>query len=600
MLSSLSTEDLIPADHPIRRIRAVVDEVLAGMDGEFDAMYAASGRRSVPPETLLKATVLMAMYSIRSERAFCERLNYDMLFKWFLDLAIDDRAFDATTFTTWYADSDEDGFGDATDTVASCATPGTLPQAELSAARASLAQAESAGALQLAPVELLLARDKFAQAEAGAREERFVDSRRLAEQAAADAEVAERKSRAVKSTRAVEELARANAEAEANSAPIIRYVDLVLYQAIKEKASDIHFEPFEKDFKIRYRVDGALYEMAPPPVHLALPILSRVKVMANMNIAEKRIPQDGRIVKQVGEKQVDMRVSTLPTHHGESVVLRVLDRSSVNLSLENLGLPEDIYEYIGETIEKPNGIFIVTGPTGPGKTTTLYAGLRRINTIDAKLLTAEDPVEYDIDGIIQIPINENIGLDFPRVLRAFLRQDPDRIMIGEMRDKDTATIGIQAALTGHLVLSTLHTNDAPGAVTRLIDMGCEPFLVAASLEGILAQRLVRTICKDCKTPYEPSETILAQLGVSPHELGDKQFFTGAGCEVCGQSGYRGRAGLYELLNITEPIRELITNRAPSVVLKQKAIELGMNTLREDGLRNIYLGKTTIEEVLKYT
>jgi type IV pilus assembly protein PilB len=392
----------------------------------------------------------------------------------------------------------------------------------------------------------------------------------------------------------------ANAEAEANSAPIIRYVDLVLYQAIKEKASDIHFEPFEKDFKIRYRVDGALYEMAPPPVHLTLPILSRVKVMANLNIAERRIPQDGRIVKQIGEKQVDMRVSTLPTHHGESIVLRVLDRSSVNLSLENLGLPPNIYNYISETIEKPNGIFIVTGPTGAGKTTTLYAGLRRINTIDAKLLTAEDPVEYDIDGIIQIPINEAIGLDFPRILRAFLRQDPDRIMIGEMRDKETATIAIQAALTGHLVLSTLHTNDAPGAVTRLIDMGCEPFLVAASLEGVLGQRLVRTICVECKSPYEPNEALLSQLGISPHELGDKQFYTGAGCEICGQSGYRGRAGLYELLNITEPIRELITGRAPSVVIKQKAIELGMNTLREDGLRNIYLGKTTIEEVLKYT
>lgn len=399
---------------------------------------------------------------------------------------------------------------------------------------------------------------------------------------------------------ATEEIDAANAEAEANSAPIIRYVDLVLYQAIKEKASDIHFEPFEKDFKIRYRVDGALYEMAPPPIHLALPIISRVKVMANMNIAERRIPQDGRIVKQIGEKQVDMRVSTLPTHHGESVVLRVLDRSSVNLSLENLGLTPSIYEYIVDTIEKPNGIFIVTGPTGAGKTTTLYAGLRRINTIDAKLLTAEDPVEYDIDGIIQIPINEAIGLDFPRILRAFLRQDPDRIMIGEMRDKDTATIAIQAALTGHLVLSTLHTNDSAGAITRLIDMGCEPFLVAASLEGVLAQRLVRTICKDCISPYEPSEAILNQLGVSAHELGDKQFYTGAGCEVCGQSGYRGRAGLYELLNITEPIRELITNRAPTVVIKQKAIELGMNTLREDGLRNIYHGKTTIEEVLKYT
>jgi len=389
-------------------------------------------------------------------------------------------------------------------------------------------------------------------------------------------------------------------ESEANSAPIIRYVDLVLYQAIKEKASDIHFEPFENDFKIRYRVDGALYEMAPPPVHLALPILSRVKVMSNMNIAEKRVPQDGRIVKQVGENQVDMRVSTLPTQHGESIVLRVLDRSSVNLSLENLGLPDHIYEYIGDTIEKPNGIFIATGPTGAGKTTTLYAALRRINTIDSKLLTAEDPVEYDIDGIIQIPINEGIGLDFPRVLRAFLRQDPDRIMIGEMRDKETATIAIQAALTGHLVLSTLHTNDAPGAVTRLIDMGCEPFLVAASLEGVLAQRLVRTICADCKTPYEPNEAILNQLGVASHELGDKHFYTGAGCDTCGQTGYRGRRGLYELLDITDPIRELITGRAPTVVIKQKATELGMNSLREDGLRNIYLGHTTIEEVLKYT
>ena len=397
-----------------------------------------------------------------------------------------------------------------------------------------------------------------------------------------------------------ESLSVTDLESEANSAPIIRYVDLVLYQAIKEKASDIHFEPFEKDFRIRYRVDGALYEMAPPPIHLALPIISRVKVMANMNIAERRLPQDGRIVKQVGDKQVDMRVSSLPTHHGESIVLRVLDRSSVNLSLENLGLTDHIYNYITETIEKPNGIFIVTGPTGAGKTTTLYAALRRINTIDAKLLTAEDPVEYDIDGIIQIPINEAIGLDFPRILRAFLRQDPDRIMIGEMRDKETATIGIQAALTGHLVLSTLHTNDAPGAVTRLVDMGCEPFLVSASLEGILAQRLVRTICKDCRTTYEPNEAILNQLGISANELGDKEFFTGAGCEICGQSGYRGRRGLYELLNITDPIRELITSRAPSVVLKQKAIELGMNTLREDGLRSIYLGQTTIEEVLKYT
>ncbi len=396
------------------------------------------------------------------------------------------------------------------------------------------------------------------------------------------------------------ELSAAELENEANSAPIIRYVDLVLYQAIKEKASDIHFEPFETDFKIRYRVDGSLYEMAPPPVHLALPIISRVKVMSNMNIAERRVPQDGRMVKQVGDRQVDMRVSSLPTQHGESVVLRVLDRSSVNLSLENLGLPDHIYEYIGDTIVKPNGIFIVTGPTGAGKTTTLYAALRRINTIDHKLLTAEDPVEYDIDGIIQIPCNEGIGLTFPRVLRAFLRQDPDRIMVGEMRDMETAQIAIQASLTGHLVLSTLHTNDAPGAVTRLIDMGVEPFLVAASLEGVLAQRLVRTICSNCKATYEPSEAILTQLGISPHELGDKDFFTGKGCDVCGQTGYKGRAGLYELLDINEPVRELITDRAPTVVIKQKAMEHGMTTLREDGLRNIYLGKTTIEEVLKYT
>ncbi|MDB4537137.1 GspE/PulE family protein [Akkermansiaceae bacterium] len=389
-------------------------------------------------------------------------------------------------------------------------------------------------------------------------------------------------------------------EDEANSAPIMRYVDLVLYQAIKEKASDIHFEPFEADFKIRYRVDGALYEMAPPPVHLALPIISRVKVMSNMNIAERRIPQDGRIVKQVGEQSVDMRVSSLPTQYGESVVLRVLDRNSVNLNLDNLGLPKAIHEYIHDTIRMPNGIFIVTGPTGAGKTTTLYAALREINQIDTKLLTAEDPVEYDVDGIIQVPVNEAIGMSFGKILRAFLRQDPDKILVGEMRDLETAQIAIQASLTGHLVLSTLHTNDAAGAVTRLVDMGTEPFLVAASLEGILAQRLLRTICKECHSPYEPSEAILSQLGVSPHELGDKSFYTGKGCKACGETGYKGRAGLYELLNVTDPIRELIIERAPSVVIKQKAIELGMTTLREDGLRCIYQGKTTIEEVLKYT
>ncbi|HRX53781.1 MAG TPA: GspE/PulE family protein [Verrucomicrobiales bacterium] len=391
-----------------------------------------------------------------------------------------------------------------------------------------------------------------------------------------------------------------DAISEANSAPIIRYVDLVLYQAIKERASDIHFEPFENDFKIRYRVDGGLYEMAPPPQHLKSAIISRVKVMASLNIAETRLPQDGRIMTTIADKKVDLRVSTLPTVYGESVVLRVLDRSSVNLDLENLNLPTYLFEYIEETIEKPNGIFICTGPTGAGKTTTLYACLRRINTVDTKLLTAEDPVEYDIDGIMQVPVNEAIGMTFGRVLRAFLRQDPDRILVGEMRDLETAQIAIQASLTGHLVLSTLHTNDAPGAVTRLVDMGCEPFLVAATLEGVLAQRLLRKICSECRVSYRPSEAVLAQLGLSPMDIGSKEFCTGRGCDVCNDTGYKGRQGLFELLDITDPIRELITERAATVVIRQKAIELGMRTLREDGLRSIYEGITTIEEVLKYT
>ena len=391
-----------------------------------------------------------------------------------------------------------------------------------------------------------------------------------------------------------------DSESEANSAPIVRYIDLVLEQAMREQASDIHFEPFEREFKIRYRVDGALYEMSPPPAHLANTIISRIKVISNLNIAERRIPQDGRMVMSLEDRDVDFRVSTLPTTYGESVVLRVLDRSSVSLDLDNLGMPTAISEYIEGTILKPNGIFICTGPTGAGKTTTLYACLRKINTIDSKLLTAEDPVEYDVEGIIQVPIHDGIGLTFSRVLRAFLRQDPDRILVGEMRDVETAQIAIQASLTGHLVFSTLHTNDAPGAVTRLVDMGCEPFLVSASLEGVLGQRLLRTICSDCKQPYEPSMALLGELGLSSEDIGDKDFHTGAGCEECGNSGYRGRKGLFELLDISEPIAEMITERAPTVVLRQKAIELGMTTLREDGLRNIYEGNTTIEEVLKYT
>jgi type IV pilus assembly protein PilB len=389
-------------------------------------------------------------------------------------------------------------------------------------------------------------------------------------------------------------------EAEANATPIIRFVDLILFQAIQDRASDIHFEPFENEFKIRYRVDGALYEMAPPPRHLALPVISRVKVMANMNIAERRLPQDGRIQKNVAGRSVDLRVSTLPTQFGESVVLRVLDRSTVNLDLEALGLPEYIYDYILDIINRPNGIFIVTGPTGSGKTTTLYSCLRRINTIDSKLLTAEEPVEYDLEGIVQVPVNEAIGLTFARALRAFLRQDPDRIMVGETRDLETAQISIQASLTGHLVFTTLHTNDAPGAITRLIDMGVEPFLISSTLEAVLGQRLLRSICSQCRTSYQPGEGLLAQLGLSRQDIGDRQFFYGTGCDTCNQTGYKGRKGIYELLKITDPLRELINERAPSVTLKEKAVELGMVTLRQDGLRSIFAGDTTIEEVLKYT
>jgi type IV pilus assembly protein PilB len=389
-------------------------------------------------------------------------------------------------------------------------------------------------------------------------------------------------------------------EAEANAAPIIRFVDLILFQAILDRASDIHFEPFENEFKIRYRVDGALYEMTPPPRHLALPVISRVKVMANMNIAERRLPQDGRIQKNVAGRSVDLRVSTLPTQFGESVVLRVLDRSTVNLDLEALGLPDYIYDYILEIINRPNGIFIVTGPTGSGKTTTLYSCLRRINTIDSKLLTAEEPVEYDLEGIVQVPVNEAIGLTFARTLRAFLRQDPDRIMVGETRDLETAQISIQAALTGHLVFTTLHTNDAPGAITRLIDMGVEPFLISSTLGAVLGQRLLRSICPQCRTIYQPNDTLLSQLGLSKRDIGDRKFFYGKGCDACNQTGYKGRKGIYELLKITDPLRELINERAPTVTLKEKAIELGMVTLRQDGLRSIFAGDTTVEEVLNYT
>ena len=396
------------------------------------------------------------------------------------------------------------------------------------------------------------------------------------------------------------ELSEHDIESMAEQTPIIRFVNLVLGQAIRDKASDIHFEPFEHEFKIRYRIDGALYEMAPPPKALALPIISRIKVLASLNIAERRIPQDGRIKITIGGRQVDLRVSTLPTQFGESVVLRVLDQSAVQLDITQLGMPEDVFNGVQEIIRRPNGIFIVTGPTGSGKTTTLYSGLRIINTVDLKLLTAEDPVEYEIEGIMQVPVNPLVGLTFASALRSFLRQDPDVIMVGEIRDLETAQISIQASLTGHLVLTTLHTNDSAGAVTRLIDMGVEPFLIASTLEAVLAQRLVRRVCRQCKTAYEPAGAMLQQLGVKRESIGDRQFYYGKGCPVCMQTGYHGRMGIYEWLRMSEAVRDLVVQRSPTLVIRQKALEQGMRTLRDDGLRAIFDGHTTIEEIVKYT
>lgn len=386
----------------------------------------------------------------------------------------------------------------------------------------------------------------------------------------------------------------------ADATPIIKFVNLVIYQAIQDRASDIHFEPFEDEFKIRYRVDGALYEMSPPPLHLAGPVISRIKIMSNLNISERRLPQDGRISMNLAGKHVDLRVSTLPTQFGESVVLRVLDRSALDLDLTQLGLPSYIYDYVCETIAKPNGIFVVTGPTGSGKTTSMYSALHKVNDIKVKILTAEDPVEFDIEGIMQVQVQDAVGMTFAKALRAFLRQDPDVIMLGEMRDLETSQIAVQASLTGHLVLSTLHTNDAPGAVTRLVDMGVEPFLISSTLLAVLAQRLIRTVCKRCRTPFEPTERQLEQLNLSPHDVGEKVFYYGKGCSECNDAGYKGRKGIFELLAINEPVRDLINQRAPTAVIRQKAIDLGMTTLREDGLRTIFDGESTIEEVLKYT
>jgi len=389
-------------------------------------------------------------------------------------------------------------------------------------------------------------------------------------------------------------------EEAAAARPVVQFVNLVLFQAVNDRASDIHFEPFEKEFKIRYRVDGALYEMAPPPRRLALPIISRIKVMANLNIAERRRPQDGRIQISVAQRPVDLRVSTLPTQFGESVVLRVLDRSVVQLDLENLGMPEDVFSAFTRDLDKPNGIIILTGPTGCGKTTTLYSGLRRINTVDLKILTAEEPVEYDIEGLVQVPINEAIGVSFANILRSFLRQDPDVMMVGEIRDLETAQIAIQASLTGHLVFSTLHTNDASGAITRLIDMDVPPYLISSTLEAVLAQRLVRVICERCKTAYKPDADILGSLGLTEKDVGERGFCYGTGCSFCNDTGYHGRKGIYEYLTISNPVRELINARKPTLIIRHQAIEEGMRTLRLDGIRNVLDGYTTVDEVLKYT
>jgi type IV pilus assembly protein PilB len=386
----------------------------------------------------------------------------------------------------------------------------------------------------------------------------------------------------------------------AGSAPVIRFVNLVLYQAVEARASDIHFEPFESEFKIRYRVDGALYELAPPPKRLALPVISRLKVMSGLNIAERRLPQDGRIQITIAGRQIDFRVSCLPTQFGESVVLRVLDKGIVSLDLDNLGMPDDVLDGVKRDIDKPNGIVIVTGPTGSGKTTTLYSALRRINTIESKLLTAEDPVEYEIDGIIQVPVNDAIGNTFERVLRAFLRQDPDVLMIGEIRDLTTAHIAIHASLTGHLVFSTLHTNDAAGAVTRLIDMEVEPYLISSTLESVIGQRLVRKVCGNCKTAFKPDDRVLQLMDLKREDVVDQSFYYGTGCSTCNGTGYKGRKGIYEYMSITDPLRDLINQRQPTLVIRSKAIEMGMRTLRQDGVRNILDGYTTVEEVRRYT
>jgi type IV pilus assembly protein PilB len=386
----------------------------------------------------------------------------------------------------------------------------------------------------------------------------------------------------------------------AESSPVKKLVNLVLLQAIRDKASDIHFEPFEDEFKMRYRIDGVLFEMVPPPKHVALAISSRIKVMASLDIAERRMPQDGRIELLVERRPVDLRVSVLPTMFGESVVLRVLDRTQVNLDLAQLGLREEDMGTIRQLINKPHGIIIVTGPTGSGKTTTLYSALKELNTPEVKILTSEDPVEYDIDGLVQVQIKTDIGLTFARCLRSFLRQDPDIILVGEIRDLETAQISVQSSLTGHLVFTTLHTNDAPSSIARLLDLGLEPFLVTATLESIIAQRLVRKICENCKEEYTPTEQQLLELGLTPDDISGRTLFYGKGCDYCNHTGFRGRRGIFETMLLEDELRELIMKHASTNLLRQAARKRGMRTLRESGLLALYDGITTIEEIVRET
>ena len=390
------------------------------------------------------------------------------------------------------------------------------------------------------------------------------------------------------------------AEALADSVPVRKLLNLVLLLAIKDHASDIHFEPFEDEFRIRIKAEGVLYEMVPPPRHLAFAITTRIKVMANLDIAERRMPQDGRIELMVGGHQVDLRVSVLPTMFGESVVMRILDRSVVSLSLTKVGMDNVTMEGFRTVMNRPNGIVLVTGPTGSGKTTTLYSALSEMNEITEKIITTEDPVEYDIDGIVQIPINHDIGVTFASCLRAILRQDPDIILVGEIRDLETAEIAVQASLTGHLVFSTLHTNDAPSTITRMKDMGIPTFLITATVEAILAQRLVRRICAKCREETEPDAEVLMELGVSEEVRVQHKFYRGKGCDACNNTGYRGRIGLFELMVMNDDLRDMIMQNATTDDLRAKAQTFGMITLRDYGKQFVFDGFTTADEVVRET